>query len=799
MMMWKENISAVVELLSKVRFTILFVGLLACALAGGAMVSVVAWHAYAPLPYANDDQLVWLRGSMVDQTGNRVMDNALSNVAAQYIADNDSALSLAAPVYYGDALHLDHAKQPKLNVTYTTPEFFTLFGQSLIQGRYFEGPKPDGTVRHEAVISECFAERYMPQILQDSDKSVHSLQLDQQTFHVVGVVACSKTEPQLYLPNRVSDVYVAFKHVIDGQAMAQEHISVRYNTFVVGRTVEQLNRPVVTADITGHLNAEFRAGLVAHGSTVNNQLHFNYIPLHQKLKGSLQESSTWLLLCAVAFLLITVINLLMFYLLDIKTQHAQLVLKATLGAPLATLRTAHYWQLGVMFSLAAICAILLAELGMFAIAQFGQKNIAHIDWLQLNTVHYLLVMGFSWILAWCFAVFGFRQLSFDSLYQSLQAAGKGQAKQLPHWLSVGVLVAQLCIGLIVLCIGIWSANYFGSKMRMSSGIEPQDTIFVVRHQMSWDRDEAAMAARKQMYLSNVQALSAHPKVSAVALTSLNPLDTSYLAQMSKSPDNDKQVTMHSQLVGEGYFSLLGLQFLAGQTFTQAETDTRQSVIINQAAAKLLGVNANEVGKLLYGRGEQPVKLLGIVEDIYSYAEGAPATVYYPHDFFEGNMVVKFMPNQSMSKYELTQVLQQHVNTQSIREVHDLALHLSNLNQSAVLSFYSGIGLSFLMIMQVLVGLYGLLANLAFIQQPVLLIKQQVGATRWQLILEQMRARLVHFLCALLIATCVTLGLASLLPMVTLALFYSYVFSAFIVFITLFTIDFYHLKGQLKKY
>ncbi|AOT06441.1 hypothetical protein S4054249_00390 [Pseudoalteromonas luteoviolacea] len=798
-MMWKENISAIVELLSKVRFTVIFVGLLACALAGGAIVSVLVWHAYAPLPYANDEQLVWLRGSMVDHTGNRVMDNALSNVAAQYIATHDSALSLAAPVYYGDALYRDHVRQPKLNVTYTKPEFFTLFGQSLIQGRYFEAPQSDGTVRHEAVISECFAKRHMPQVLRQSGNSVYSLQLDQQTFQVVGVVACSKTEPQLYLPNRDTDVYVAFNHVIDGQAMALEHISVRYNTFVVGRTVEQLNRPAVTADITGHLNTEFRAGLVANGNAVNNQLRFDYIPLEQKLKGRLQASSIWLLLCAVAFLCITLINLLMFYLLEIKTQHAQLVLKATLGAPLATLRTAHYWQLGVIFSVAAICAIALAEIGVLAIAHFGQKSIAHIDWLQLNAFHYALVMGFSLLLAWCFAGFGFKQLSFDSLYQSLQAAGKGQAKQLPHWLSVGTLVTQLCIGLVVLCIGIWSANYFGSKITTSSGIEPQDTMFIVRHQMSWDRNEAAVAARKQMYLSNVQALLAHPKISAVALTSLNPLDTSYLAQISKYPDIRKQVTMHSQLVGEGYFSLLGLQFVAGKAFTHIETDTRQSVIINQAAAKLLGVNANDIGNNLYGRGEQPMKLLGIVEDIYSYTHGAPATVYYPHDFFEGNMVVKFMPNQSMTKYELTQALQQRVNTQSIREVHDLARHLSNLNQSAVLSFYSGIGLSFLMILQVLVGLYGLLANLAFIQQPVLLIKQQVGATRWQLILEQMRARLVHFLIALLIATCVTLGLASILPMVTSALFYSFVFSAFIVFITLFTIDFYHLRGQLKKY
>ncbi|MDK1290572.1 ABC transporter permease [Pseudoalteromonas umbrosa] len=800
MNMMQENISSIKALFNKLRFTVLFVVLLASALAGGALVSLIAWHAYAPLPYAQPDQLIWLHGSMVDDKDSVVMDKALSNVAAQYIAQHDTRLSMATPLHYGDALYMNHTSQPKLNLTYAEPAFFTLFEQELLQGRYFGQGQSEGAIPFEAVVSECFAKRYMPQLLeQQNHKQVYSMQLDQQTFQVVGVVACTQTEPQIYMPNRYTDVYVSFGHTIDSHAMSQAHISVRYNTFVVGRSATaQIGQPI-SPDMTAYLDAQFRAGLVDFGSALNNHVRFEYDALKQYLKGDIQQSSDWLLLSGGAFLLITLINLLTFYLLDIKKQQAHLVLKSTLGAPLSTLRLAHYWQVIVLFLLSAMCAAVLVELGIFAIQMFGAQSIAHLDWLQVNLLHYVIIFAVAIVLALGFAVFGFKQLPFTSLYQNLQGAGKGQEKQLPQWFSVTILVTQLSIGMVVLCIGTWSANYFGSQVQTPSGIDAEDTVFVVRHQLSWRQDDVAIAERKQLFLSNIRALSSHPKVAAVALSSLNPLDTSYLAQIGKQPVKSAQVTMHSQLVGEDYFSLLGLHFIAGDTFTRLDSARRESVIINRAAAEMLDIEVEDIGLSLYGRSGQPIRLLGIVENIYSHGKGAPATVYFPHDYYEGNMVVRFKSNQSMSKLELSQVLQQQVNSQSVREVTDLTHHLSGLNQAAVLSFYSGLGLSFLMIMQVLVGLYGLLGNLALAQQPVLLIKQQVGATRLQLLTEQMHCRLVHFGVAMLIATSVTLGLGVFLPMTVSSLLFNYLCSLVIVFIMLFIIEINHLRGQLKKY
>ncbi|MDK2598219.1 ABC transporter permease [Pseudoalteromonas obscura] len=800
--MRKENFSSISELFKKTKFTVLFVVLLASALAGGTIVSLITWHAYAPLPYPQDESLVWLRGSMTNQKDEQVMSNALSNIAAQYIASQDSSLSMAAPVYYGEALYMDHVQQPQLNMTYTSHEFFSLFGQTLIQGRYFSEQQQDGVTAPEVVVSQCFAERYMPALLAQSalaSSPSYSMELDQRVFRVVGVVACERTEPQLYMPNRQTDVFVSFAHVIDNTNVLREHITVRYNTFLVGRTRSESLAAGVPADISAYLNEQFSAGITDFGSSIRNQLHFEYIPLQQYLKGDLQQTSRWLLLSGAAFLLITLVNLLTFYLLDIKKQQAQWVLKTVLGAPLDTLRTAHRWQVSVLFLLAAMFALVLAELGVTAIHHFGKQEVAHLDWLELQVVHYLMVAGIALLFARGFAVFGFKQLSFSSLYQNLQNSGKGQAKQLPQWFSTSVLIAQLSVGLVVLCIGLWTAIYFGNKLSVPSGINAEEVVFVTRHQTSWQHDEQAVLARKQLFLSNKQALLAHPKIASVSLSSISPLDTSYLAVIGTQPGAEVQHTMQSQLVGEDYFSLLGLHLLAGSAFVSADSDARQSVIINRQAATKLGIGLDDIGMTLYGRDAQAVKLVGIVENIYSHALGAPATIYYPHDFYECNMVIKFKPAQTVDKQELNELLQQQASTQRIQDMTYLDVDLAQLNKAAVLSFYCGLGLSFLMTMQVLVGLYGLLGNIALMQKPLLLIKQQVGATRKQLIKEQVRFRLAHFTGALLIATCVILGLVSLLPSVTYTLLFCYLFSVFVLFMVLFTIDIYHLSGQLKNY
>ncbi|WP_081232381.1 ABC transporter permease [Pseudoalteromonas luteoviolacea] len=801
-MMLKEHISAVKALLSRTRFSIIFVILLTMALAGGLVVSLIHWHAIAPLPYKHADRLVWLHGEMLDRRGEVIMDKALSNIAAQYIASHDSQLGLVAPIFYGEGLFTSHQEQPKINVTYTHPNFFTLFGLNLLAGQYFNAQPTENKGLREVVVSACFANRYMHNRSQGafaaSNILFQSIELDTENYRVVGVVECSNAEPQLSAANHQTDIFMDFGATINYDQPLLEHLSVRYETFVVGRLEEGKNIKPVAPELVAHLNQKFSQGLVSFNHGKDKLLTFTYSPLHNRLKGLLKSTSNWLLLGGVAFLLITLVNLFVFYLLDFKKQQSELALKVTLGAKLKTLRGAHFIQLGVLFLISALGATLVAELSVHMIKQVAAKSFAHMGWLDISWWQHSLMVVSALTLSFVFAQLGFSQLSFRHLHSQMHGGSKGQTKQLPQWLTVNVLIIQLCLGTVVLCLAIWSSIFFIERLLTPTGIDHADVMFIERQQRSWSREAEQIDSRKQVYLANERALISHPKVASVALSAITPFNTSYVASIGKSPQSVDQITINSQLVGAGYFELLTQRVVAGRVFTEQDSELRNVLIINRKAALLMGIDEHDIGITLYPGKQSPITLIGIVENTFTHTTGSLPILYFPHDYYETNILVKFKSGQSMSKSEVVKILKQQETTQNVQELTTLSALINELNKTAILSLVGGIGLSILIVAQVVVGLFGLLGNLAYSQRAILLIKQQVGAKHRQLMREQVLLRLGHFAVALVIATSVILVIANVVSVSLSILLFSYTLSVILVFSLLFFIDLYHVYKQLKK-
>ncbi|KZN65850.1 ABC transporter permease [Pseudoalteromonas luteoviolacea] len=800
--MWKEQRGAFLALLNNVRFTLPFVFLLALALAGGVLVSLIAWHAYAPLPYKEANRIVWLQGSMADQQGQPIMNKALSNIAAQYIADNTSQLDLVTPIFFAESLLERHRAQPRVNVAYTYSSYFELFGLTLRAGHYFGQQPSDTRVKKEVIVSECFAQRFLKKSDEPwrtaSDFLARTIQLDKQTYHVVGIVECSERIPQLKSANHQTDVFINFTGVVDRENPLSDHLSVRHETFVVGRLkAGALITPVAT-DVVAHLNKKFSEGLVSMGHGKEMQLSFEYQPLKRLIKGEIQSIGNWLLLGGLALLFITLVNLFVYYLLDFKKQQTELALKVTLGAKERVLRKLHYRQLGTVFLVSAMGAILLSEFGIAMIRVLSADTYAHMNWLHLYWWHHLIMIAIALAVSFGFAHCGFAQLSFHRLHNQLQGSGKGQAKQLPVWLSSSVLVIQLSVGLVVLCLSFWLFVYFASRLFVPTGLDPSGVMFVERQQYSWGQSSTEVSARKQVFLANQRALLAHPKVEAVALSAIAPFNTSYVARVGTTPKSAEHIAMNSQLVGAGYFDLLSMQLLAGRDFNQQDIDARNGAIINRAAAHLLALGETDIGKWIYQGNQAPVRLLGIVDNIFTHKTGAPATVYFPHNYYETNLLIKLRAGHVMRKEEVVHVLKRQEITQNISRFDALASQVAELNKSAKLSLFGGVGLCFLIIVQVVVGLYGLLGNLAHSERPVLRIKQQLGAKGKHLMREQVLLRLRHFLLATLMATSVILMVASVISNTVPILLICYLLALLIIFSLLFFIDIHHVYRQLKK-
>lgn len=86
-----------------------------------------------------------------------------------------------------------------------------------------------------------------------------------------------------------------------------------------------------------------------------------------------------------------------------------------------------------------------------------------------------------------------------------------------------------------------------------------------------------------------------------------------------------------------YFKTLDIKTLAGRTFfSNFSSDTLKSVVINESAAKNMGI-INPVGKTIYGCGKS-YNIIGVIKDYYNdgFKNSIPPTLYLMHDACSNN-------------------------------------------------------------------------------------------------------------------------------------------------------------------
>jgi predicted permease len=101
-------------------------------------------------------------------------------------------------------------------------------------------------------------------------------------------------------------------------------------------------------------------------------------------------------------------------------------------------------------------------------------------------------------------------------------------------------------------------------------------------------------------------------------------------------DNDKNVDVRHNVIGNGYFATMQIPLLAGRTFGPGDTATSQKVaVISDTMARTLFPKGSPIGRH-YGIGgpnhANDIEVIGIVKDVkFDSLDEAPATLdYFPY-------------------------------------------------------------------------------------------------------------------------------------------------------------------------
>ncbi|PCK30669.1 hypothetical protein CEX98_16090 [Pseudoalteromonas piscicida] len=783
------------ELINRVRLNLVLITLLSLSFAALMMGIALSWHAYQPLPYPHSERLVWLHTAMLDEEHQVIMDQAMSTPIAWQLSQDQQLFEKASAVFYNQSLLRGALVEPKVSTTYVHREFFSLFDISLKQGRWFTQTDTLGESVNEVVVSECFARQHL-----SNNKIVdQKIQLDEQYFTVVGVVACDDKEPQLFQSNQKSDIFLPFSLVMGNGITDMDHLAIRGDLFLVGLR----RKDNVTAQLAlqqTYFQAAFEQAQVQQALSSRVELKFAVQPLVDKLKGQLKTTTHWLVFAGVALLLITLVNVFSLYLLDFKSKQAQFALAIALGAKRSRLKHTQWRYIAVVFLLSSCVAALIAQGGLTLFRVWTQASLAHVTWLSVPWWSIVSVIAFSQLCAWTFVSLAISQVSFSDIRSQLSGSGKGQTKQLPHWISQSLLFTQMSVGIVTMSFAFWLLSYFASQLLTPNGFNSDNLYFIELQQSNYARTSEANQARYNQAMINLAALKKHPDIDSAALAGVMPHEFVFLEPLSRGDDGSDAVTAYLQLSGPDYFATTKQRFTAGRGFEQADmtaTGAGKKVIINEKLADMLAVDGNDIGITLYDRRQRPVELVGIVENTFSHGLQTQALAYLPFNFISGNIIVRAKTDSPLRLSTLTQLYKRENPSQSILRLVDLNLRMQQLNKTAMLSFFAGLAIALMMLLQVVAGTYGLLGYLAILSAPVFNIKRLVGAKIRDILLERCKARAYLLLTVILFSYALSLLVGSIFGILTIQLGIYMLIASVLIGSIVFVLELHHVSKQIK--
>jgi putative ABC transport system permease protein len=193
-------------------------------------------------------------------------------------------------------------------------------------------------------------------------------------------------------------------------------------------------------------------------------------------------------------------------------------------------------------------------------------------------------------------------------------------------------------------------------------------------------------------------------------------------------DDDSKVI---RIIGVDYnfISTLGVHLISGRSFSEKfGTDNNKSVILNESAAKYLGLK-NPVGTSLY-KGDQEVKIVGVVKDFHITSlkeEIDPFLLYInPERYF--TVAVKVLPNQlsktvTYIKNQWAKIFSDQKIEYSFMDQTYTQLYSSEEKLAQLITFFS-----LLAIFVACLGLFGLSVFTTEVRTKEIGVRKVLGAT-----------------------------------------------------------------------
>lgn len=544
-----------------------------------AVFSVLYKVVLKPLPYPHPEQLVALHnrfpGLHLDRTPASALDYLDLREHHELFAD-------AGLHYFLDLTRTGVERPVKVNAIAITSSMFRTLGVAPVSGRLFNAEEEQYQGPHAVIVSETY---WRAELGGDPDVLHHSLQLDGETYPIVGVMPAS-----FQFPNAVTQMWtpIAFLPEDLTPAARQRHYFRMYARLAPGLTFER-----ASADID-RLSQTMAAEHPEDYPLDRLGWRFFLAPMDRDDDGSLRRWVAILFASVVCLLLIVCSNVAGLLLVRSTTRQFELSVRMALGASRARIARLVLTEVVLLAVVGGAAALVIANACVELLSKYGPVRP-----LEIEAPVYWFAIALTLVSALACALYPACSAARSHAVESLKQGGNQRtaSRSQQRWRQ-GLIVAQVGIATGLLVCGGLLTHSLLRLLDVPLGFDPEN-VLSAQIQLHGPRYKES-APREEFFRTVLDEAGRIPGVDAASACTLLPFgygESGNTFEIVGKPKPGVAQFGGLNIVLPNYFAAMEIPLLRGRVFSDRDRqEAEKVVIVDQALADRYVPGEDPVGK-----------------------------------------------------------------------------------------------------------------------------------------------------------------------------------------------------------
>lgn len=318
-------------------------------------------------------------------------------------------------------------------------------------------------------------------------------------------------------------------------------------------------------------------------------------------------------LTAFVILLIACINFINLFVSTSFLRAKSIGVRKTHGADKGSLMGEFYWETFYYVILAVGIGTVLSVLALPLFNRLADAQLA-IDFA--NPLLYVFLVAVVFVVMLTAGTFPALYMTKFNTVETLKGQFKGKNLS---FLQKGLIITQFTAAIVILI-----SVFFIDKQ----------VSYMIHKDLGFDKENVFYVADRGGFVRNYDAfcqeMLSHSSIVGVTLKDTDPLGWCRGDVVRKSGD-DQEYLMEFCQIKPNYFRFMGMDMKAGQEFAEGAGDSLRYCIINETAARMLGLSSDAVGEKLMENGYD-YTIRGVVKDAHTKSLHQPVDpqIYFPY-------------------------------------------------------------------------------------------------------------------------------------------------------------------------